>query len=126
DPNTLMGIMANAYKSLTSGNNLLKAHKDACEQLINGMKGIDKLTDEPDEHETLLFCTLFVVRKDEDLSIWDERLAVEKIADWSKEGLPMTLFFSLAKSAIIQYQENYDLYKALKNEKASQVSQSAD
>jgi hypothetical protein len=116
DPATLFKSMADAYKALTSGNNLLKAHKDACESLLNGMKGIEKLTDQPDEHKVLLFCTLFMVRDTEDLTQWDERLAVDKIADWTKEGLPMTLFFSLAKSAILKYQETYDLHKEMVRE----------
>ena len=61
----------------------------------------------------LLFCTLFINREDEDITVWDERLAMAKIEDWKKAGLSMSLFFSFTKTALPQYKKIYELQAGL-------------
>jgi hypothetical protein len=41
-------------------------------------------------------CTLFIIKKDEDLNTWNFEMANEKIDDWVKENLSATDFFGLA------------------------------
>lgn len=45
---------------------------------------------------SMLLCTLFIVREDEDLTDFDMGLANNKIEDWSKEGYRAADFFALA------------------------------
>lgn len=52
------------------------------------------------EHEVLLFCSLFIVREDEDLTKWTLAQAKEKIEDWTKEGISIYSFFLLAPKLI--------------------------
>lgn len=51
-------------------------------------------------NEVLLLCALFICRKDEDQSKYDEKLSLEKIKDWEEEGIEMKDFFSLAFSLV--------------------------
>ena len=44
---------------------------------------------------SLLTCTLFVVKPDEDLAKWDQREQEKKIDDWNQAGLLMQDFFFL-------------------------------
>ena len=46
-------------------------------------------------HPVLMFCMIFVVREDEDLTVWDEDLAKEKIKDLVEYGYGMPSFFAL-------------------------------
>lgn len=45
---------------------------------------------------SLLACTFFIVRPDEDMKKWNEQDANKKIEDWSAEGIPEEDFFLCA------------------------------
>ena len=63
-------------------------------QRLNG-----KITKEKTD-ATLKLCTIFIVREDEDVKLWDETIAREKIEDWIAEGIDSTSFFQLAFSSL--------------------------
>lgn len=89
----LFNNVKKAYEKL----NEMKA-ADASVILYNAMKGIARLEERP--HPVLRLCTLFLVRDGEDLTVWDEKIADEKIADWKKEGINTDYFFALALNAV--------------------------
>ncbi len=113
-PDAIYEGLSKAYTALTSGNDLLKGHKTAVEQIYNMMHGVKSLAETPEDHNMLLFCTLFINREDEDITEWDERLALAKIEDWKKAGLSMQLFFSLIRSAIPAFKRVSELHGELK------------
>lgn len=76
-----------------NGNNIKPA--DCAIVLHNIMTGIAKNIDNK-THPALMLCSLFIKREDEDLSVFDEILAKEKIEDWSKDGYAIQDFFQLA------------------------------
>ncbi len=59
------------------------------------------------EHPMLLLCSIFIVRENEDLSKWDETIALEKIADWKAECLAVEDFFALAFSSVRGFTAHY-------------------
>lgn len=78
---------------------------DAAVVMHNMANGIKSATDEKRAHPVLLMASLFVVRDNEDLKVYDEKLALEKIEDWQAEGLNMADFFSLSLSSIRGFRE---------------------
>jgi hypothetical protein len=44
---------------------------------------------------SLLTCTLFIVKPDEDLTKWEQQEQEKKIEDWNEAGIPMDNFFFL-------------------------------
>jgi hypothetical protein len=111
------------YVSATDGMNVLKALKDIGDLSYNQMAVI-KDHNESKFNQTILLCTLFLNRSDEDLTTWDERLASDKIEDWKAEGIDMNDFFLLALRQIEGFREAYwsPLLEALEKsgEKVSQ------
>lgn len=67
---------------------------------VNNMReGVARMV-EKREHPALMLCTLFICREGEDLSVWDETTANEKVADWKAEGFEMVSFFKYAFSLV--------------------------
>ena len=78
---------------------------DAAVIMHNIMNGVINATDEKRIHPVLLMCSLFMVREDEDVKIFDEKYMEEKILDWHAEGIDMMDFFQFALSSIHGFRE---------------------
>lgn len=50
--------------------------------------------------QAFYFCTLFIVREGEDLTVWDFDEQSEKVADWNLEGYSAEDFFLLCANTI--------------------------
>jgi len=71
--------------------------------ILTGMK--QKL--EQRYHPALMLCTLFIVRKDEDQTIYNEEFMKEKIKDWTAEGYDINDFFQLAWTLVPGFIKHY-------------------
>ena len=80
---------------------------DASVVLYNIMHGI-KNNLEGRENEVLMLCSLFICRKGEDVSTYDEQLCKAKIEDWKKEGINMDSFFTLAFGFVNSFTPVYE------------------
>ena len=47
----------------------------------------------------LEFCAVFIYREDEDMAVYDERIAKEKIKDWKDNNIDVMPFFTLSVMA---------------------------
>lgn len=67
----------------------------------------------------LLGCAMFIVTKDEDLRVFDEKHARAKIKDWEEEGISYQSFFSFVLSSIPNFMTQYEarFQDSLKKEK---------
>lgn len=70
--------------------------------LMNGIKDIDN---ENRIHPALMMAALVINRDDEVAAIYDEKLMLDKIADWQAEGIDMMYFFALSLSSINGFRE---------------------
>ena len=84
-----------------------------CHNLLTGIG--DKL--EKRHHPALLMCTLFINRKDEDPTKYDETVMNEKIKDWQEEGYDINVFFQIAWNLVPSFIEafNEDFRNTSKN-----------
>lgn len=48
----------------------------------------------------LLYCTIFIVRENEDIRYWDYETQIEKVNDWNEGGFDVNDFFILAVCTI--------------------------
>ena len=58
-------------------------------------------------HPALMLCTLFVVREDEDQTIYDEEFMNSKVKDWTEEGYDINDFFQLAWTLVPGFIKHY-------------------
>lgn len=75
--------------------------------LMNGIKNID---DENRVHPAMMMAALFILRDDEDPTKYEEKLMLDKIADWQAEGFDMWSFFRLSLSSIRGFRETLIRY----------------
>ena len=87
--------------------------------LLHGVK--NKL--ENRYHPALMLCTLFIVRKDEDQTVYDEMFMNEKVNDWKLEGYEINDFFQLAWTLVPGFIKHYqdDLADSLKTLSVQQL-----
>lgn len=78
--------------------------------LHNILKGIENADDEKNVPAGLLMCTLVMNRDGEDVGVYDEAIAYDKIDDWKKEGLDILSFFAWAMNSIEGFRETYTAY----------------
>ena len=104
---TLAKTLKGAYEALTSGNEILKAHRIASDLLFNQMAAIKSFTDTSRHQAILRMAALWIVTEDEDLTQYDQRVADQKIEDWKATGLAMTDFFLLCGQKIDYFKEIY-------------------
>lgn len=78
--------------------------------LHNIMSGIKDADDESRVHPGLLMCTLVMNKEGEDVSTFDEQVAMDKIKDWREEGLDILSFFSWALNSIKGFRGTYLSY----------------
>ncbi|HCC71262.1 MAG TPA: hypothetical protein DEQ09_08950 [Bacteroidales bacterium] len=71
--------------------------------ILTGMK--QKL--EQRYHPALMLCTLFIIREDEDQTIYNEEFMKEKIKDWTIEGYDINDFFQLAWTLVPGFIKHY-------------------
>jgi hypothetical protein len=101
-----MQTMFNKLKEAFEAMNKSKI-ADASVKVHNLMKGIADKVDKR-EHIVIRICSLFLVTEDEDVTKWDEDLAVEKGKDWAAEGYSMSSFFSLVANFLPGFLKNYE------------------
>ena len=65
----------------------------------NMMAMVKDIENENREHPSLLMCALVINREGEDAGQYDEKLQLEKIEDWRKEGFDILPFFTFALSS---------------------------
>lgn len=94
------------YNALGTGNSVMGSVQKAMEICINQLFAL-KSYDERPVPLVYRFCALFVNRADEDVTKWDENIAMDKINDWTKEGLVREDFFFLCMNAIAGFESNY-------------------
>jgi hypothetical protein len=114
------------YKSLSKLYELLNKQKFADCAIIsyNLMSGIKDIENEKREHPALLMAALVINRDNEDAGVYDEKLQLEKIQDWRKEGYDALPFFTFALSSIQGFGEEYRKYidqEKIKNQPKKQV-----
>ena len=94
-------------KMLSGGDDFKKTFFDVATDLTNWDNYlIDNGGDFVEAHidDTLRFCALFIVTKDEDMTELDDRVIEKKIADW-KTDMAMDDFFLLARSQTPRFSE---------------------
>lgn len=91
----LFSNLGKAYAALNK-----QSFADAAVIIHNTMNGIKNANDEKRAHPALLMAALFIVREEEDFYKYDEKVMLDKIEDWQKEGLNMLDFFHLSLSSI--------------------------
>ena len=74
-------------------------------------------------HPALMLCTLFVVRDDEDQTVYNEEFMKSKIEDWTTEGYDINDFFQLAWTLVPGFIKHYqdDLADSLSSLTAEQL-----
>jgi len=96
-----------AIEALTTGNELLKGHRQALDLLFNLNAGIKDFTDNSRNDACLTMASLWIVTEKEDLSTFDQRVCDAKIEDWKKAGYVMKDFFLLCAQKIATFTEIY-------------------
>lgn len=88
---------------------------DAIIILHNLLKGTKEKI-EKRYHPALMLCALFIIRDDEDETVYDEEFMKSKIEDWQIEGYDINDFFQLAWTLVPGFIEHYqnDLEDILK------------
>ena len=83
---------------------------DASVIIHNMMSGIKDLENDKRIHPALAMCALVINFEGEDTGVYDEAVTLQKIDDWTKEGLNMLDFFTLALNSIRGFRETYLLF----------------
>lgn len=99
---------------------------DASVKVYRLMEGVADKVDKR-ENVMLRMCTLFLCTEDEDLTVWTEDLAKQKIDDWAKEGFAIDDFFTLAANLVPGFINDYEKILAgtlLEEEKKEKKPQS--
>jgi len=104
---TLATTLKGAYEALTTGNEILKAHRIAADLLYNQLSAIKSFVDTSRHAAILRMAALWIVTEDEDLTTYDARVADQKIEDWKAAGIAMTDFFLLCGQKIDYFKEIY-------------------
>jgi len=104
------------FKNLKTAFDLLNKMKFAESSVVihNIMNGIAEVENENRHDAALRICTLFIVRKDENLGEYDKSLSEAKIKDWSAEGYGIIGFFHLALISIEGFRQTFSEF-ILKN-----------
>lgn len=55
--------------------------------------------------KALYFCTIFIIRDDEDIKDWDLEIARQKLEDWAQSKIDVNDFFLLARSFSMAWQK---------------------
>lgn len=110
------------HAAATSGNDLIAGLRTCAELSYNASASLITFAERPIPR-ILLFCTLFIVREDEEFATWDEAFAELKIQDWIKSGIDMADFFLLAANFIPHFKEKYKLLAEEEEEKSRQMKE---
>jgi len=99
---SLQQLMNNNQKSIDICDSIFLgdgkySSKHLVQHLMSVADGFESTT-ESRHSKALLFCTIFIIREDEDERKWDLKIAHEKIEDWNNTGIDVMDFFFLARS----------------------------
>ena len=97
--------LKNAYNHLNKQN-----FADSAVIIHNLLNNVSKVEESTRVHPALKMAAMFINTKDEDVTIYDEELTKEKIADWSKEGYNISDFFTLSLNSINGFREAFQEY----------------
>lgn len=103
--------LSDAYKKLTSGNEVMKGIREAGDILYNQLHAIAKFATRDRIHPALMMSCCWCIREDEDFKTFDPKLAKEKIEDWREAGIAIEDFFLLCSVKIARFREIYDVYR---------------
>jgi len=99
---SLQQLMDNNQKSIDICDSIfLGDGKYSSKHLVQHIMSIAdglKSTTESKYSKALLFCTIFIIREDEDETTWDLQIAHEKIEDWNAAGYDVMDFFFLSRN----------------------------
>lgn len=100
------------FKNLQKAYDALNRQKFADSSVIihNMMSGIAGVNDEKRVHPALMMAALIINREGEDPAKFDENMMLEKIQDWTVEGLDMMSFFEMSLNAIQGFRETLIKY----------------
>lgn len=104
---TFKQIDANISKAMMLLNKPAPEPGNAYVVLHNIRKGMENADDEKNVHPALEMCTLVMNYEGEDVGVYNEGIALEKINDWTKEGLNILSFFAWAMNSIDGFRETY-------------------
>lgn len=75
-----------------------------CHNMMSAIKDVDN---EKRVHPALMMAALFINREDENPAVYDEKIILEKIEDWTKEGLDISGFFMLSLNSMKGFGDAY-------------------
>jgi len=104
---TFKQIDANISKAMALLNKPAPEPGNAYVILHNIRKGMENADDEKNVHPALIMCTLVMNREGEDVGVYDEAIALDKINDWTEGGLDILSFFAWAMNSIDGFRETY-------------------
>jgi len=61
------------------------------------------------------FCTFFILRNDEDYTVWDARIAEEKVNDWRRDIYPKDFFFAVFWRLKLLTEESLNFTQQIQN-----------
>lgn len=90
------------YKTLSDLKEVLNQAKfvDAAVKLRDIMEGLIRIGNKNQHHPMMRYCALILNTHEEDRKAFDEKLVDEKIADWEKEGIPVSSFFAVVLHSV--------------------------
>ena len=107
---TFQEIFNSLNKAFTYLNKPQPEPANAAIIIHNTMNGIKSIDDSNRIHPALMMAALVIVRENEDVKVYDEKLMIDKISDWQKEGIDMMSFFALSLSSIQGFRETLIKY----------------
>src|SRR3989304_4270678 len=103
-------IFTSLKKAYSSLNRPTPKPLDAGIIIHNLMNGIADVNNSKRVHPALMMAALMVNREGEDGTKYDEQLMIEKVNDWTVEGLDMMSFFDLSLNFIQGFRETSAKY----------------
>jgi len=97
------------FSNLTAAFELLNKQKFAQAAVVihNVLSGIKDAETPERMPDALMMCALVMNREGEDVKVYDEQVALDKIEDWRAEGLDMLSFFAWALNSINGFKQTY-------------------
>lgn len=92
--------------SIAGEQNVAKMRSDAILHITGIQDAIADFGNEQFE-ASMWLCTLFILREDENVTEYSEKIAEEKIRDWSQQGFSELDFFLLSGSMVAGYGKAY-------------------
>jgi len=106
---TFQKIYENLAKAIQLANGVVKDENTFIDLALHLRAMQESILDASEDRNSLALylCTLFIVRKGEDLTTWSMEDAKEKIDDWNREGYSAEDFFQLALGSVNGFRNAY-------------------